>query len=136
MLAVDKEERCNKWMPKAKDYCGRLPHVTGDCASAEARKRHIRRTSAGKAARIAERQKFIDAYKLAMGCEDCGYREHPRALDFDHLPGTAKRANVANLVMHASWDAVVAEVLKCQILCSNHHRIRTFERSQGTGAEG
>lgn len=35
--------------------------------------------------RRKEFQDRVDQVKLESGCVDCGYDEHPRALDFDHL---------------------------------------------------
>jgi hypothetical protein len=34
---------------------------------------------------------YIQSIKMERGCTDCGYREHPAALDFDHLPGFVKK---------------------------------------------
>src|SRR5215469_15939667 len=35
----------------------------------------------------ARRRQQLAAYKLERGCAVCGYKEHPAALHFDHLPG-------------------------------------------------
>lgn len=83
---------------------------------------------------VTDRQKLIDRYKLALGCEDCGYRVHARALDLDHEPPALKIANVSRLLRFANWDVVVVEVAKCSVRCSNCHRIKTFEREGMPGA--
>lgn len=69
----------------------------------------------------------IDALKLERGCADCGYCEHAVALDFDHLPGTTKLYSVSRMASH-TWDRVEIEMKKCEIVCSNCHRVRTHER--------
>jgi hypothetical protein len=72
----------------------------------------------------------IDAIKLERGCADCGYREHPAALDFDHLPGTKKRRNISRMLASVSKgvELIDAEIAKCEVVCANCHRIRTWKR--------
>lgn len=70
---------------------------------------------------------ILDSIKLTAGCIDCGYREHPVAMDFDHLPGTKKLFNVSQ----ALWRplaTILAEIEKCEVVCANCHRIRTYRR--------
>jgi hypothetical protein len=67
---------------------------------------------------------FLNEIKMARGCTDCGYRQHPAALDFDHVSGAKER-----LVSFAKSRAqALAEIEKCEVRCSNCHRIRTWER--------
>jgi hypothetical protein len=74
---------------------------------------------------------WLSGIKLASGCVDCGYKEHPRALDFDHI-GTDKTANVGVMVHNRVARAVVlAEIAKCEVVCANCHRIRTWKRNRG-----
>lgn len=80
---------------------------------------------------IAERAKrdrlYFQTIKVERGCADCGYKVHPVALDFDHLPGTTKRYALHNMAgMRRS--AIDAEIAKCEVVCANCHRIRTHER--------
>lgn len=69
----------------------------------------------------------VAAYKMEQGCTDCGYREHPAALQFDHLPGTAKRGQISRLSRY-SWERVLEEFAKCEVVCANCHAIRTTTR--------
>ena len=64
------------------------------------------------------------------GCIDCGYNVHPQALEFDHLPQFKKHKDVSQLVrFHThSWGEVLEEISKCELVCANCHRVRTFER--------
>lgn len=67
--------------------------------------------------------------KMAKGCVDCGYRAHWAALDFDHLPGTTKVMDVAEMVrLSRPLDLILAEIEKCEVVCANCHRIRTVTR--------
>lgn len=71
-------------------------------------------------------------YKVLTGCVDCGYNEHHAALEFDHLPGFTKTKTVASL-MYSAWDVIQAEIDKCEVVCSNCHSVRTYERRQQLG---
>lgn len=74
-------------------------------------------------------QAKVDAIKLERGCTDCGYNQHPRALQFDHVRGE-KVENVSRMVLMAlSWERIQAEIEKCEVVCANCHAIRTAERS-------
>jgi len=74
---------------------------------------------------------WLNEIKLVAGCADCGYREHAVALDFDHRPGEAKRFNVAWAKMR-SKAVLLAEIAKCDVVCSNCHRVRTHARQLAT----
>src|SRR5438105_15906770 len=62
-------------------------------------------------------------------CADCGGRWHPLVMEFDHLPGTAKRANLGDALARKFGRATVrAEIAKCEVVCPTCHRIRTLRR--------
>lgn len=75
--------------------------------------------------RKAKNRARTDAIKRERGCMDCGYNKHACALDFDHRPGEIKLFNVAAL-MSGVWARVEAEIAKCDVVCANCHRVRTF----------
>lgn len=70
-------------------------------------------------------QEFLRAYKLEKGCADCGYKQHHAALEFDHIEN--KSFNVCNAT---SITAATKEIKKCEVRCSNCHKIITFNRIQ------
>jgi len=58
-------------------------------------------------------------------CVDCGMAD-PRVLDFDHVRGV-KKHNVSDLKsMHFCWETIQAEIEKCDVRCSNCHRIKNY----------
>lgn len=63
-------------------------------------------------------------------CADCGGLFEPCAMDFDHTDATAKRHTVTRMVGRASTEAILAEVAKCDIVCANCHRLRTWRRAE------
>ena len=99
-----------------------LPAVTG-AEVASRRARSARNAAERAAANLA----FLNELKLEAGCADCGYRGHPAALDFDHLPGSSKIRGLARMLL-VSRATLLAEIAKCEIVCANCHRIRTWNR--------
>jgi hypothetical protein len=61
-------------------------------------------------------------------CADCSRRYPHYIMDFDHRAGVVKTARVANLMMSASKQRVLDEIVKCDLTCSNCHRERTHRR--------
>lgn len=81
------------------------------------------------ATQYGEKQERIRQIKVEQGCARCGYNEHPAALEFDHLPGTVKLFNVGSMAAaKRSWETIMAEIAKCQVVCANCHRVITAER--------
>lgn len=87
------------------------------------------------------REKFREAQRLKRArmrawyhrqkerpCADCGQQFPYYVMDFDHRDGSAKVANVNRLVQDAAWEKVRREIEKCDLVCSNCHRIRTHAR--------
>ena len=63
-------------------------------------------------------------------CMDCG-RQYPHyCMDFDHREGVTKTACVSRMVTNKPWHKIASEIAKCDLVCSNCHRIRTHERRQ------
>lgn len=77
--------------------------------------------------RADNNRKLIEEYKLSNGCVDCGYNEHPAALEFDHLPGYIKVKTVASFC-YSAWAKIQEEIDKCEVVCSNCHSIRSASR--------
>jgi len=62
-------------------------------------------------------------------CMDCGVKYHPAVMEFDHRLGTKKLFNVSVGVLSRSRRVVLEEMSKCDIVCANCHRMRTWNRS-------
>lgn len=63
------------------------------------------------------------SYVKASPCADCGGSFPPCAMDFDHVRGK----KLGKISGGQSWakKKVFEEMSKCDIVCSNCHRIRT-----------
>lgn len=70
---------------------------------------------------------WMFSYKLHHPCY-CG-ESHPAALDFHHLGHVDKILNVADMLKDGwSIDSMLKEISKCEILCSNCHRKKHYEK--------
>ena len=57
-----------------------------------------------------------------LSCERCG-EDHPAALDFHHRDPSEKEIEFSRMY-HMNWsiERMMAEIEKCDVLCSNCHR--------------
>ena len=62
-------------------------------------------------------------------CNDCGKKFPPVAMDFDHVQGEKTRT-ISYLVRNSTWEAVLEEIAKCELVCANCHRVRTSKRGE------
>lgn len=60
-------------------------------------------------------------------CTDCSGRFPAVCMQWDHLPGTTKVAEVGRLA-RLGRQAVLDEIKKCELVCANCHAIRTSDR--------
>lgn len=63
-------------------------------------------------------------------CTDCGIQYPHYVMDFDHRPKEIKIMCIAKLVGSRKLDTLIKEIAKCDIVCSNCHRERTWKREQ------
>lgn len=104
-----------------------------DCYKAVAATRYRQLTSAQIARknettrnRKRDARRRLWAHLASECCVDCGERD-VLVLDFDHR--VAKQANVADLISNgAPWEAISAEMAKCEVRCANCHRRQTVAR--------
>ena len=72
-----------------------------------------------------KRQQFLNKLKYKP-CADCGVIYSPCSMDFDHT-GDNKFGNISEMKSY-SLDRILAEAAKCDVVCSNCHRVRTAIR--------
>lgn len=73
------------------------------------------------------RQLMIEA--KSRPCMDCNITYPFYVMDFDHRPGTFKKFSPAQLVNCGSIRLTLVEIAKCDVVCANCHRIRTWNRN-------
>ena len=80
--------------------------------------------------KIRERNRdYVRQIKESNPCIDCGEHFHYSQMDFDHLDD--KKHSIAKLAnSEASIKTIKSELTKCELVCSNCHRLRTWVRAQ------
>lgn len=83
--------------------------------------------------RLIKSNKVSNAKKLEwlrslkdIPCKDCGQTFPPYVMDFDHLGD--KEFGIASYYIRYGREKLIKEMAKCEVVCANCHRIRTFER--------
>ena len=84
-----------------------------------------------KAKHNRSRREWVQSLKT-VPCSDCGNTYHPCAMDFDHVRGS-KTGNVSHLAS-LKKERVLIEIAKCDVVCSNCHRLRTYRRRHKSDA--
>lgn len=77
----------------------------------------------------AKVKEFIQQQKTENPCMDCGVFYHFSVMDFDHLQD--KKFTISN-TEHHSFPQILSELAKCELVCSNCHRLRTWKRLQSS----
>jgi len=98
------------------------------CRAVIDHERYERRRGQPIAWRVFDREltKRLRELKSGKPCTDCGRTYPPEVMQWDHLPGTQKLADVSLI---RSRGAILAEIAKCELVCANCHAIRTFQRA-------
>ena len=81
----------------------------------------VRRTRALAEGNVIRLVEFLSCHP----CVDCGEAD-VMVLEFDHLGG--KEFAISRALRERSWEAILAEMAKCQVVCANCHRRRTAQR--------
>ena len=76
-------------------------------------------------------QRSLLAQLRAAPCADCG-KEYPAAvMEFDHRDPSEKRYTVSRMALRTTTEEIRLEVGKCDVICANCHRMRTYVRRRG-----
>lgn len=79
-----------------------------------------------RAKRLAERNQALVLGAKAKPCTDCGGTYPFFVMDLDHLDGKKFSLGRAGC---RSVENVKVEIAKCQPVCANCHRVRTYNRA-------
>ena len=65
-------------------------------------------------------------------CADCGRSFPYYVMEFDHREGETKCFNIADVMgpCRVGKKRLLAEIAKCDVVCANCHRERTYQRKQ------
>lgn len=76
--------------------------------------------------RVSEFSRIIKE-KKAVPCMDCGQQYPHYVMDFDHRDPSVKEFTIGMINRISSVKRLLAEIAKCDVVCSNCHRIRTYK---------
>ena len=117
------------------DYPNRLHSWCIDCGNKHARETH-RWLGEDRKSQMKENMRkrhLIRIFKMheylsAKKCQDCEMSDF-RVLDFDHREGEKKISNVSKMILILKpWAKILEEIKKCDIVCGNCHKERSYRR--------
>ncbi len=78
---------------------------------------------------------WYEDYRAELCCSECG-ESHPAILDFHHKDPKTKRYDISQMIGKGyAKKSILKEMMKCDILCSNCHRIFHYnEKMKGRKA--
>lgn len=80
----------------------------------------------------SKKRAYLQKIKQNFPCMDCGENYPYWVMDFDHRGDKLFGLGGGALALY-SWDQILEEVKKCDIVCANCHRDRTHTRSVQSG---
>jgi hypothetical protein len=107
-------------------YCRSCDNTASRKRYAENKETHKSVVNARNARVRKERAAWLKEIKESNPCTDCGKYYPGCVMDFDHTRD--KSWNISSKRL-GSIEALIAEMDKCEIVCSNCHRIRTAKRA-------
>ena len=127
---VPKDVKCfakkGKWRATICGHCRRIYAAQHYRNNKQAYLRRSKLRNPQQRKRIRE---FIVSYKSNKPCSDCS-RVYPHyIMDFDHVDPRSKKRSVAKFSgTCCSLERVKEEIEKCELVCANCHRQRTWDR--------
>lgn len=80
--------------------------------------------------RVSEHRRALKAKLVEFfgsKCYDCSYEGPPFMFDFDHRNPTEKEFTISGS-LRIKWQDLLNEASKCDLVCSNCHRMRTHKQ--------
>ncbi|KKS42830.1 MAG: hypothetical protein UV37_C0016G0005 [Candidatus Collierbacteria bacterium GW2011_GWA1_42_60] len=116
------------------NHCKECLRIRGKTYYQENHERQLRLSVNRNRTRRKDQREFVSALKN-LPCADCGRKYPPYVMDFDHRDKNYKHGNIGTLVSQAYFtkERLLKEIQKCDLVCSNCHRIRTFRRNHPNG---
>jgi hypothetical protein len=121
------ESEFNKHGSKRQSFCRPCDNQKAREYYALNRDRQVKQINAARKLRRKATNDWIRELKESTPCADCGNLFPWYVMDFDHLH--SKVDDVSEMAAKVRpRDAIKEEIAKCEVVCANCHRIRTFTR--------
>ena len=113
--------------PKNRTKTGGHGYDCRDCHAEKQREKYRQYSKDHREAEYARRRaKWEVVYALKdVPCADCGIRYPRHVMDFDHL---GEKEFGISAGRYKSLKRLLAEAAKCEVVCANCHRERTYRR--------
>jgi len=113
---------------------GKTYAIMGNSAAYYRAYRAKHREKLNQQARESEQRRYVRALipideLKKRPCMDCGGVFPPECMDFDHVRGE-KLFRISRGVLKRTEEEMQTEIAKCELVCSNCHRIRTRKRKK------
>ncbi len=89
------------------------------------KQRYIEQAAASKRKIRLARTRYLIEFFGSNPCVDCGEAD-PIVLEFDHLGD--KLFGIGQVLERRTWNSILEEMAKCEVVCANCHRRRTAGR--------
>lgn len=122
------EEFNRKRKESLQSYCRSCQKEYGKEHYHKNREQNAEKQRLAKKARLDAIKTDIRKLKESTPCLDCGESYPYYCMDFDHVNGK-KTTHISEMVQQgaARWR-IFSEITKCEVVCANCHRKRTFTR--------
>jgi 5-methylcytosine-specific restriction endonuclease McrA len=92
------------------------------------REQYLKRARIRRHEKRSEYREGMLKYLNGKQCVVCNESD-PRVLEFDHIDPGDKSFNISQGVkLGYTWDEILLEIQKCQLLCANCHKKKTSEQ--------
>lgn len=76
-----------------------------------------------------EARRRLMAWLRLHPCSVCGESD-PLVLEFHHCDDSSKKHDITRMIDEGyGWEKLLAEIMKCTVLCANDHRRETARRA-------
>ncbi len=105
------------------------------CEASRNSKEHYEKYKLEYNARTKKRKEYLLTINRVMlmeylskhHCVECG-ESNPIMLEFDHLDRTKKSKGISAMMSDYTWEQILEEINKCEVVCANHHKLRTAKQ--------
>ena len=108
-------------------YKNRSGGIAENWLSPQAWEKYLLRKARGKKETVKRNSAFSRRVKTFLGCQECGYKKHPDALQFDLVNQTSKFKEISKMYCY-SRKALKLEMKKCRVLCANCHAVHSAKQ--------
>lgn len=102
---------------------------THDPRLLEKRREHYRNNKQTYLNRVRQREREMREFLAALKstpCADCEVSYPPFVMDLDHRDPEHKVDTIDKIIHLGSWRKFYEEIAKCDVVCANCHRVRTY----------